>query len=219
MNGKVYVGRSKDPARRWTQHRYYARAAAPTQKTLIGRALKKYGVEAFEFKVREEYQTTKEACTAERRWIIELGSSSRLGGYNVHAGGNGASYVTAATRQKLASAARQRVVTEAARTSMSYAQRHRDPSVNKKIGDALRGKHRPHLRQLGLDNVGNLLTANQRKKEAASVLRSNIRRLLIGGSPRSAVAKTLGISVGCTYFHVTGAELRALKCAPQLVLS
>ena len=46
VNGKRYIGRSNDVLRRWEEHAWRTQ-----QKSLIGRALQKHGVDSFDFEV------------------------------------------------------------------------------------------------------------------------------------------------------------------------
>src|SRR5688572_11673775 len=81
VNGKRYVGLSSNIGRRWWEHRNPKQGCA----TVIHRAIKKYGVEAFEFSVLElcERQMLDER---ERHWIAALGTLAPSG-YNRTAGG------------------------------------------------------------------------------------------------------------------------------------
>lgn len=82
INGKVYIGQSISIERRWAEHRtskgnYY-----------IDKAIKKYGINNFEFCVIEE-------CLPERlneletKYINEYKSLSTESGYNISRGGKG----------------------------------------------------------------------------------------------------------------------------------
>lgn len=93
-SGKVYVGQSRDVRRRWSEHRGDRSALYP-----IGRAIQKYGPDAFDFEVLE-------VCEPERLNERELSHIRREGslspgGYNLRAGGGQPDSVSEETRKKL----------------------------------------------------------------------------------------------------------------------
>lgn len=79
LNNKVYVGQTNKPNRRFkehlTGHSYYT--------SLIERAIKKYGIENFEFVILE---WTKDYDERERYWI-DFYRSFKPNGYNICEGG------------------------------------------------------------------------------------------------------------------------------------
>ena len=85
-DGKVYVGKSAMPAKRWEQHRNVARAG---KKGRLYDALREDGAAAFEFMVVEECASEDASFAAERAWILRLSANDPSHGYNVTAGGNG----------------------------------------------------------------------------------------------------------------------------------
>jgi group I intron endonuclease len=52
VNGKVYIGKTKDPERRWREHKNESLKAE--KKYVIYLALNKYGINNFDFEVIEE---------------------------------------------------------------------------------------------------------------------------------------------------------------------
>jgi len=83
LNGKIYIGVTSDPDKRKKQHLHYKRA---NPKTLIKRAVNKYGSNNFTFEV---------ICSGSREYIydlevkaIELYESAKSG-YNLKPGGVG----------------------------------------------------------------------------------------------------------------------------------
>lgn len=100
VNGRVYVGKSVMPATRWTQHKVDSRnGSAP-----LYRAMRKYGIGAFEFVVVEECSSEPESYDAEKRWISRLNSTTDGWGYNQTAGGTGTFQASSATRAKMSAA-------------------------------------------------------------------------------------------------------------------
>jgi group I intron endonuclease len=87
-NGKLYVGQTRlTLARRWKQH---VRDARNGSTTLIGRAIRKYGVDSFSLAVLCTCSSQEELDTREREHISSLGTHSSTGkGYNLTAGGFG----------------------------------------------------------------------------------------------------------------------------------
>lgn len=85
-DGKVYVGKSVMPAKRWEQHRNVARAG---KKGRLYDALRADGTSAFEFTVVEECESEDASFDAERAWIARLGATDPKRGYNSTFGGNG----------------------------------------------------------------------------------------------------------------------------------
>jgi group I intron endonuclease len=99
-NGKLYVGKANDPTNRWCTHLSQAKRLHP--KSLISRAIKKYGPEKFKFEVLETFDTESEAFWWETWWIQYLGTSNC--GYNLNHGGTGGSSISEATREILSKA-------------------------------------------------------------------------------------------------------------------
>ena len=94
INGKMYIGQTKDPIRRW--HKHIATACNSNKSKshrLIHKVIKKYGPDNFEFTVFQELKTFQEALLAEVYWInfyqtnvIRYGDQF---GYNLSDGGDG----------------------------------------------------------------------------------------------------------------------------------
>lgn len=84
INGKVYVGQSIYPESRKIQHIN----ASKTKDYLFYRALRKYGIENFEFQVIEKDIHVDKIGERERYWIKKLNSKAP-NGYNSTDGGEG----------------------------------------------------------------------------------------------------------------------------------
>jgi group I intron endonuclease len=82
LNGKCYVGITKDLEARWKDH------CRNREVSRLQRAIKKYGVDAFEFKHIADAFSWEDACNIERLLIKEYNSKSP-GGYNLTDGGDG----------------------------------------------------------------------------------------------------------------------------------
>lgn len=102
MNGKIYVGKTINPSRRWTVHKNVAKSgkiARPEEFSAIHAAIAKYGVDNFIFNVAECYPTNDFANEAEKYWISYLrGCGIKL--YNATDGGDGTSPGTVFSEQR-----------------------------------------------------------------------------------------------------------------------
>lgn len=108
VNGKVYVGKSGNPAGRWCDHKKVAqggREKYPEEFFAVHAAMHKYGIQNFRFDILEEFDSEDEAYYFETWWIEFLGSHRKTQGYNCNMGGKGGISPSPETRQKLIAAA------------------------------------------------------------------------------------------------------------------
>ena len=82
-NGKVYVGQTRLPKRRWTDHQY---AASKGVNTYFCSAIRKYGASSFVYEIMEVC-TLPQADNREMYWIKRLKATNRKYGYNTSIGG------------------------------------------------------------------------------------------------------------------------------------
>lgn len=83
INGKIYIGQSKDIAHRWKEHKWRSKNCLyPIQK-----AITKYGIENFEFEVIEEC-LLEELDDREIYYIDLYNSTNKAIGYNISKGGD-----------------------------------------------------------------------------------------------------------------------------------
>lgn len=102
INNKVYVGLSKDIARRLREH--YNNSLNNKCHHLYN-AINKYGVNNFSVSILEITNDTKSLIDLERKWINELDSCNRDKGYNIQeTAENGAYIVSDETKQKISKA-------------------------------------------------------------------------------------------------------------------
>lgn len=88
-NGKVYVGYTKyTPEQRWDKHQRDRKSK--TCRYLYA-AIEKHGAECFTVELLDTCETHSEAKQLERHWIAQMHSNDPLVGYNLTAGGDGAS--------------------------------------------------------------------------------------------------------------------------------
>ena len=82
INGKIYIGQTVHPNKRWIEHKYKARNELDNYP--IHLAIKKYGEENFSFEVLEETENYDER----EKELIKQYNSLCPNGYNVAIGGN-----------------------------------------------------------------------------------------------------------------------------------
>lgn len=84
VNGKVYIGCSIDIEGRWKRHIWESKSKkSHCYNTSIHRAMRKYGLDNFDFSVLEE---TEDTYNREKYWIDEFDSYNK--GYNETKGGD-----------------------------------------------------------------------------------------------------------------------------------
>jgi group I intron endonuclease len=81
VNGKVYVGSSKDIKKRWKDHKWFLSHNASPNKYLQS-AWNKYGESAFVFTVLEVVKDISGLLDVEQKWIDVFRSADRQFGYN-----------------------------------------------------------------------------------------------------------------------------------------
>jgi len=84
-SGRLYVGQTETPRRRWQDHKRLATAGK--LRTPLYFAMRKYGNDAFEFSVLEEC-TAEDVNSRETFWITKLKTHDRKYGYNCGFGGD-----------------------------------------------------------------------------------------------------------------------------------
>lgn len=94
INNKVYIGKSQDIERRFREHIIGRKTAV-----LLARAIKKYGLENFEFSIIEE--CPKDMLANREEYYIDLyRSRDRKYGYNIAKGGSGGDTITNLPKDK-----------------------------------------------------------------------------------------------------------------------
>jgi group I intron endonuclease len=96
INGKCYIGQTRQPQKRWYQHKH----DAANPRMPIHHAIRKYGNEAFEFKVIDFAFNQWEANCLESGYIERYDSRNNLKGYNIEKGGYGGT-MSPETREKI----------------------------------------------------------------------------------------------------------------------
>lgn len=88
VNGKLYIGITKDVSQRWSYNGIYYKPDKGRQSAFWN-AIKKYGWDAFEHKILIKNLSFEEACYLEKEYIKKYHTSSKKNGYNISPGGNG----------------------------------------------------------------------------------------------------------------------------------
>lgn len=87
-NGKIYIGQSNNPSKRFAKHMYIARnkSSEDSDFCAIHGAIKKYGEENFQFEIIETCDSIN-VNDREIYWITALKTQSKECGYNLTSGG------------------------------------------------------------------------------------------------------------------------------------
>lgn len=99
INGKIYIGQSRNIEKRWTAHR--TRPFNQNSKQYdspLYRSIRKYGLENFSFIVLEE-TPIENLDNREKYWIEYYGSHNKEKGYNLTDGGNSAAFTILTRKQ------------------------------------------------------------------------------------------------------------------------
>src|SRR5713101_3035909 len=83
---KIYVGQTNNPKNRWAQHKSYAKNGK--LKQYIHRAMAKYGIDNFVFKIIDQHESQEMIDKLEDDWINWFKSRNNEYGYNIAPGGN-----------------------------------------------------------------------------------------------------------------------------------
>lgn len=200
VNGKRYVGKSTQPAKRWTQHRINARNGVDS---ILYRAIRKHGEESFEFSVVEECESEAASFEAECRWIAKLQTHGE-GGYNATPGGEGI-IVTDELRAKWSERrkgkpARPEVV---AKRAASNRGKKRSDETRKRLSDSAK------LRPAGSFARGESLSiAHAAQKHPTATLEAVVS-LLAEGMTYQKIATQLGCSVALVQKRLSEHSRRA----------
>lgn len=98
VGGKVYVGITSGPLR--NRIRKHSNAANLGSSFSFHGALRKYGVQGFEWTTYSQVDTWEEACAIERRLIEEHDSTDPKKGYNLTKGGEGSLGISPSQRAR-----------------------------------------------------------------------------------------------------------------------
>jgi group I intron endonuclease len=120
VDGRVYIGKTNSPARRWRAHRCHSCNAH------LRAAMNYHGVESFSFFLIEKHDAAAGAYEAES-FLIEYLRFCGAEFYNLTAGGEGSPSPSLHTREKLRQVFTGRVFSNETRRRMASAARARPP--------------------------------------------------------------------------------------------
>lgn len=162
LNNKVYVGKTKDPAKRWRKHMETALSSRKDHKFYLHHALKKYGTDNFVFTVIQQFSTEAEQDLAEKYWIQYFNSRDSKFGYNLTDGGEGCvgRILSQSTKNKISETLKGHDVPEKTR---------------EKIGDSLTGFRRSQefKNKVSQGMMGRVLSDSSRQKIGVGVSGEN----------------------------------------------
>ncbi|RSD21080.1 GIY-YIG nuclease family protein [Mesobacillus subterraneus] len=99
INGKVYIGQTKNIRKRWDEHKYHLRRNIH-HSTHMQRAFNKHGEESFLHEVVETC-SKEQADEREKFWIVFYDSTNKLKGFNLESGGNLLKQLAQETKDKI----------------------------------------------------------------------------------------------------------------------
>ena len=127
LNGKIYIGRSKDALKRFRIHIKIAKGGKekyPRKFYVIHAAIAKYGVENFTFEILHEFTTEQESINVEQEKIIFI-LNNKIPTYNVNQGDTRLSgwHQTDEARAKMSKIRKGKKHSEEHRKALSEAQK------------------------------------------------------------------------------------------------
>lgn len=153
VNGKIYIGQTVQPDKRWYQHR--KDASRPTM--IIHHAIKKYGADSFAFEVIAGCKTWDDANDIETLLVRQY-NSQVPNGYNIAPGGMNAPK-SEEWKQKVSQALMGHEVSQETRDKVSKGNtgKVRSEEFKKNVGDFWRGQERSeeHRTNLSQSLIGN----------------------------------------------------------------
>ena len=172
-NGKVYIGQTIDPKRRWHHHKYYNKKT----NQHFTYAFKKYGVESFQFYIIQELYSKQEMDDAEIYWIKYYNSKNDNFGYNITEGGSKALGFkhSEETKLKLSLINKGKTASEETRKKLSEAGKGRISSkeTREKLSKSNTGKKRSQetCKKLKISN-----SKRKHKKESKEKISINTKK-------------------------------------------
>lgn len=104
INGKLYIGQSRDVKERWRGHR-------KCKKSILGRAIQKYGKESFKFEIIDK-AFSFEDLNYKEVFYIKFYKSLAPYGYNLESGGSTQKEFSEVTIEKMSEGQRRRFKTK-----------------------------------------------------------------------------------------------------------
>ncbi len=193
QDGKMYCGKANGPDDRWKGHLKDIRCGKYPNKVLY-RAIRKHGLECFDFVVVQEYESEKAALDGEIEWIAALDSTTDGWGYNQTKGGEGVR-PTADTKKRteLAKTKARLLSTKAANTLARATVLYKQGLTQTQVAETM-GLSYHRVREI-LAKAG----VHTPKKLGGEAMRDrdiNVLRLYHTGMTHRRIAKELGCCKG-----------------------
>ena len=210
INGKIYVGQTSfSIEKRWREH-------VVSKKSLISKAVRKYGEESFSIECLEKCSSVEELNQKEIHYIALLKSTQRDVGYNVEFGGLH-SPMTNETKQKLSIAHQGKKLSKEHkdRIGLSCSGKKRSEETKTLMSQSFKGRtHSEETRKKISEATTGRVAHNQ------GVAQSEETKLKLSQSKNSIKIKVLCIDNGTIYESISAAarSLNVSKRAIQLVL-
>jgi len=151
INGKIYVGKTTNPQKRFDKHIKVALYKRTTEKFVIHKAIEKYGKDNFIFSILQIFNNEEDCTNAEKYWIKYFNSNIKEFGYNLTAGGEGVSgrVVSEETKRKI---------------SLAHIGMTHTEATKEKLRVINLGKIPTNIEQLKTINIGKPLSEEHKKK-------------------------------------------------------
>lgn len=174
LNGKMYVGITNDPIKRWKRHKSCAKSGNLQKMYAIHHAMNKYNVENFIFKIIEELPNLNSALEAEIKWI-KLLKDMKYQLYNETNGGEGGFGIKWTDERK---------------EKMSILNSGKgNPMYGKQLFGAANGnygkKMKPHVKE----------TLKQYRRKLSEEQVDEIRKLHTAGNTQTSLSKQFNVSL------------------------
>lgn len=170
INGKVYIGQSKNYRARWSRHKSDARLNKKSDH--LYRSIRKYGEENFVLEALYEVMSISEADEIEIKMIAYYNSTDAQFGYNKALGGQGRRAVSEETRKKLSKAAKGRrsrlgqSPSSETRKLLSLSQKGNKHRLGYKTSEETKMK-------LSIINTGKKISEETKRKMSISMMKKN----------------------------------------------
>lgn len=152
VNGKTYVGQTKNLEQRKAGHLYSMRKDVDRP---LYRSMRKHGIENFTFKILEECDDSL-INDREQHWVAHFDSFNPEKGYNLTRGGNQHFEHTVQTRQKISHIRRgQKLGPRSSETKEKISQSHRGKRLSEE-----------HRQKLSMSARGNTNSRGKQRSEA-----------------------------------------------------